>query len=366
MSGPTALLGPQQVPGSATGPLTGVRVVDLSRTWGRYCAHLLAGLGATVVRTAPADATTVSAGGAVWSGASNVNLDLDDADILLTDAGPADLRAQGLDPELTTARPGLVHVSITPHGLTGPRADMPGTDLTVLAAGGLLYLCGDPDRPPVRPYGEQSVVAAGLHATVAALMALLVAEQGRGGQLVDVSAQEAVAHSLENAVQYLDCEGVVRRRAGAGPTEAGVGIYRCSDGYVYLLTTMGGADLSWTATVEWLVESGVPGASELAAAEWQVSDHRRLLQSTRIFRELFERFGESQTMAELYSEGQRRGISLAPVNAPRDLLKHEHLIARGFFRECVVDGVQVQVPGPPFNFRPTPVDPGHREVTNGC
>jgi crotonobetainyl-CoA:carnitine CoA-transferase CaiB-like acyl-CoA transferase len=78
-------------------------------------------------------------------------------------------------------------------------------------------------------------VIAGVHATTATLIALHVLETESRGQIVDLSVQEAVAHSIENAAQYVDLEGVVRRRAGAGPQEAGTGLFRCADGWIYLV-----------------------------------------------------------------------------------------------------------------------------------
>ena len=116
-----------------------------------------------------------------------------------------------------------MHVAISPFGLTGPYADRPASDLTLMAAGGLLALAGEPDRQPVRAWGEQTAVIAGVHATTATLIALHVLETESRGQIVDLSVQEAVAHSIENAAQYLDLEGVVRRRAGAGPQESAPG-----------------------------------------------------------------------------------------------------------------------------------------------
>ena len=122
---------------------------------------------------------------------------LDGADMVVTDEVPGRLGEWG--PEFGRERPGLVQVVITPYGLDGPYADRPATDLTLLAAGGLLNLAGEPDRAPVRPAGGLAGFASGLHATVGGLIALLERKDSGKGQVVDVSAQQAVAHSLENA-----------------------------------------------------------------------------------------------------------------------------------------------------------------------
>jgi benzylsuccinate CoA-transferase BbsE subunit len=360
-------------------PLADLVVVDATTWLGGYCGRLLADLGADVVRVAdpePRDAATALASPdpvAVFRSVGKkvtdlgplaaerpgrlVNL-LDGADMVLTDEGPARLRQRHLHPEqVLIARPRLIHVSVSPFGLTGPWADRPASDLTLLASGGLLYLGGDPDRPPVRPYGEQSGVAAGLHATVAALMALFVQGTDGLGQLVDVSAQEAVAHSVENAVQYFDCERVVRRRIGPGPAEAGTGLFACRDGWVYLLTSMGGVSLGWSSLVDWLVEDGAVGADELRDPEWDDAEWRRDERARVIFTDIFEAFAAKLDKSDLYAGGQARGVSISPVSTPRDLLANEQLQHRGFFRPLTVDGRTLDFPGPPYRFATLDVGP---------
>ena len=75
-----------------------------------------------------------------------------------------ELAALGLDyDDLHASNPELIWVSITPFGRTGPRANWKGTDIIAMAAGGLLYLCGDRDRPPVRVTVEQGYAQAGVN-----------------------------------------------------------------------------------------------------------------------------------------------------------------------------------------------------------
>ena len=344
-------------------PLAGVLVVDATERLGEYCGRLLADLGARVLRVGREEcgsrfrAAYMNAGKEVVERVDVLDL-LDDAQILVTDQGPAALAARGLEPAaVAAAHPGLVHVAISPFGMDGPYADRPATDLTLLAAGGLLALAGDPDRPPVRAWGEQTTVIAGAHAAVAALIALDVLETSGIGQLVDVSVQEAVAHSLENAAQYLDLEGVTRRRVGAGPQEAGTGLFACSDGHVYLVGGLGGSPLAWDQIVAWLDEAGVASARELADARWQNSTWRRSDEAVETFRETFESFAIARSKAELVTEGQRRGISIAPVATPDDLLQDQQLVERGFFRPVEVGGHEFVLPGSPYRFRQSDVTP---------
>jgi benzylsuccinate CoA-transferase BbsE subunit len=356
-------------------PLSGVRVVDATGRLGRYPGRLFADLGAEVVRVLTPPADPDEAGfdaGFVFSALGQRLVELDPArpddadaweallagaDMLLTDDGPADLLARGLDPaELAARYPRLVHVAMSPYGLDGPYADRPATDLTLLAAGGLLQLAGYPDRAPVRPAGEQSGVVTGLHAAVGALLALLEREDSDAGQTVDVSAQQAVAHSLENAVQFVDLEGVVRGRTAGIATEVANGLFRCRDGWVYLVAGIGGTPLGWDGLLRWLDGAGVDVAG-LGEPHWHDPGWRRTPEAAEEFRRIFEGFTATRDKAELYEAGQRNGVSLAPVATPADLLDSPQLAARGFFRTVEFQGRSVTVPGSPYRFAGLDVRP---------
>jgi benzylsuccinate CoA-transferase BbsE subunit len=354
-------------------PLAHLRVLDLTGPLGRYPGRVLADLGAEVIRWTRPDIDPARAADPdsaefdadfVFSTLGQRLLEFDpttpdgaallaETDLLLTDDGPAALAELGLDPAALAARyPRLVHVAMSPYGLDGPYADRPATDLTLLAAGGLLALAGTPDRPPVRPAGGQSGIATGLHATVGALLALYERADGGAGQTVDVSAQQAVAHSLENAVQYADLEGVVRGRTAGTATEVANGLFRCRDGWVYLVAGIGGTPLGWDGLLGWLAGAGIDVA-ELREERWYDAAWRRTPGAADEFRRIFEGFTSGRGKAELYEAGQRHGVSLAPVATPADLLDSPQLSARGFFRQVEVGGRRVTVPGPPYRF----VDP---------
>jgi len=363
--------------------LDGVRVVDLSDTRGAYAARLLADLGAEVLRVElrPGLAGTAVQGRSsgrsarwVFNNLSKAIIEGDDspedrcelesvlasADIVVTDGRPVDLARRDLE-DLTGRYPRLIHLSISPWGLTGPGRNRPASDLSLLASGGLLSLAGDPDGPPVRPYAEQSSVAACLHGVVGALIALFARDASPGdgeGQVVDVSAQEAVAHSLENAVQYVDLEDVVRQRTGSRSSEAGSGLFRCHDGYVYLVAGLGGLPLAWDGLISWLTEVGATRiADELKDQRWQDQKWRRTTDSADEFRGLFESHASGQTKAQLCEGGQRHGVSISPVSTPQDLLGNEQLLARSYFKQVQVDDELVTVPGAPYRIEGVEVGP---------
>lgn len=364
----------------ATRPLASIRVVDATDEFGAYAGRLLADLGADVVRVVPptGDPThrlaplieTPEGTASAFDWFVNLNkrttvvLDIGtaegreallglvaSADVLLDGWRPADLERHGLDAEtLATARPDLVRVTITAYGSTGPHAERPATDLTTLAAGGLLSLGGYPDAEPVAVHGGQSLLAASIFGAVAALVGLIGRGQDGEGRHLDVSAQEAVAAALEDAIPQYDLTGRVRRRAGDFPREAGTGIYACADGYVSMVAGRLGTARAWTELTRWLVEEGTPGAEELLTPPWQEFPYRQRAESITRFRQVFERFTASRTRQELYREAQRRSIALAPVNRIADLFEDAQLQARDFFREVTPPGLgrPVRVPGRPY------------------
>ena len=156
-----------------------------------FCGYILAHLGVEVVAVEPpggnsARALPPFAGGGngpesgLWwqayaRGKSSLVLDLEsgpgraglralaaDADILIESFPGADARRLGLDYEtLAAVNPGLVCVSISPFGRTGPKADWPATDLTVWASSGAHILARDDDRAPARTSVPQAFLHAG-------------------------------------------------------------------------------------------------------------------------------------------------------------------------------------------------------------
>ncbi|MBI3635530.1 MAG: CoA transferase [Candidatus Rokubacteria bacterium] len=134
--------------------------------------------------------------------------------------------------DLWRVRASLVMVRISAYGQTGPRRDRPGFGRIAAAAGGLAYLSGYPDRPPVSP-GTPTVpdYLAGVFGAVGALVALRHAERTGRGQVVDLGLYEPVLRILDDAIPVYGGTGAVRERIGSG-TESAVphDHYRTRDG----------------------------------------------------------------------------------------------------------------------------------------
>lgn len=356
-----------------TSALAHLRVVEIGDDSGAYAGRLFAGLGADVVRARVPD----SAVSDTWNldpdpvvqeflhrGKTEVLLPADassrsvalaelvrGSDITIESGSTDVLALLGVDPDHPAlAGPNLIRARISPWGIEGERAGDPATDLISAAAGGFLALGGWPDRAPTRAYGDQSLRMASLYAAVGALLAVRARARSGSGQQVEVSVQESVATALENALQYSDLEGVVRRRVGAGYQEAGTGVYACRDGFVYVMVGRLSTAQGWVNLLDWLDESGVPGAAGLRAPEWTDHEHRKTAAAQAEFRGIFESFASGRSKAELYVEAQRRNIAVCPVNSPDDLLASEHLRARDFF----VAADRRRFVGAPFRLSATP------------
>src|SRR5213593_4822785 len=123
--------------------------------------------------------------------------------------------------ELSRVRPALVMLRISAFGQTGPHRARPGFGRIAAAVGGLAYLSGYPDRPPVSP-GTPTVpdYLAGVFGALGALVALRHAERTGQGQVVDLGLYEPVLRILDDAVAVFGATGQVRERIGSGTESA--------------------------------------------------------------------------------------------------------------------------------------------------
>jgi benzylsuccinate CoA-transferase BbsE subunit len=266
-------------PDPAYGPLRGVRVIDVATERAELSGRVLADLGAEVIKVEPPggaaarsfppwDSPGVGAASdslywaAVALGKQSVVIDFEQeqgreqllrlaasADVFIESEDPGVMARRGLGYEaLSGVNPGLVYVSVTPYGQTGPHAGRPATELTVEAAGGLLGLQGDGDRPPVPVGYPQAAFHAGLQAAADAIIALNERLRSGMGQHLDVSMQAAMVWTLMNATGYPPNTGgdpptTGEARAGP-PLELAPGVafphvWPCKDGYVQMTVSLG-------------------------------------------------------------------------------------------------------------------------------
>jgi benzylsuccinate CoA-transferase BbsE subunit len=361
------------------GALDGIRVLDLTDESCVYATKILCDLGAEVIRIEPragdpmrrVSPVDVETGESLFHAFMNVNklsvtLDLDRtadqatfrklvaaSDIVVESWAPGALERLGVGYDSFAAQPKLVWASITPFGGTGPRAHWQADDLISQAMGGLMHLSGLPDREPLKLFGQQTCYIAGLHAAAGTLIAYWHAARTGEGQRVDVSIQECVAHTLENAVQFYTAEGTVRGRT-KGRVEPGAGVFPCSDGEIFLMASLSMISSSWHNLVALLNETGTPGADALRDPKWAEPGWRRNPEAQKIAASVITRFTETRTKNQVYDLTQQRRILSAPMSEVGDLFANAQLKFFNWFTDQNWGDRVLVWPGPPVRLSETP------------
>jgi formyl-CoA transferase len=144
---------------------------------------------------------------------------VESTDILIENFRPGAMEKWGLDYDtLSKINPGLIYVRLSGYGQTGPYRERPGFGSIAEAMGGMRYVTGFPDRPPVRMNLSIGDTLAALHAVVGALSALRHRYETGKGQIVDVALYEAVFNVMESTLPEYAAYGEVRERTGTNLT----------------------------------------------------------------------------------------------------------------------------------------------------
>ncbi len=354
---------------SRMGPLSGVRVVDLTDRLGRFGARLLADLGAEVVRVEGEEPETgrwpaTDAGALLWLdggkrvvglGAplatalehdSEVAALIAAADIVL-DGRPQPGVGTALRPELSVG-PGTVVVRLTPFGASGPRRTWQGSDMVIAARGGMVATNGHADGQPLQPFGQQAYNASGIWACMAALLALRVRAATGLAPCIDLAAQAAVVASLEHATGLWRQSGLSPHRQGTLHWTRSFRVGPCSDGLV--LHTLYG---DWTSQVEWVCsEADEPLLRE---PRFEVPDVRAA-EAEALF-DVLDRFSAHQARDEFCDHAALLRLPCVPVRAPGELAADVQLRARGA-SEVTSAGRRFVLPPPPAELSATPLCSG--------
>ena len=228
---------------SGAGPLAGLRVLELGTLIaGPFCARILAEFGAEVIKIEAPDGgdplrtwRKLHQGTSLWwlvqsRNKKSVTVNLKTAagqyivrklargaDIVVENFRPGAMENWGLGYEqLAADNPGLVMVRLSGYGQSGPYRDQPGFGAIGEAMGGIRFVTGYPDRPPVRAGISLGDSVAALYGVIGALMAVHARQRNGGrGQVVDVALYEAVFSLMESLLPEYDVTGFVRSRSGA-------------------------------------------------------------------------------------------------------------------------------------------------------
>ena len=223
-------------------PLAGLKVIELGTLIaGPFASRICAEFGAEVIKVESPDGgdplrkwRKLYEGTSLWwfvqarnkqsltlnlkhpEGLAILKQLLADADILIENFRPGVLEKLGLSWEtLHALNPKLVMVRLSGFGQTGPMKDQPGFGAVGESMGGLRYITGFEDRPPVRTGISIGDSIAALWAVIGALMALRHREVNGGlGQVVDVALYEAIFAMMESMIPEFDVFGFIRERTG--------------------------------------------------------------------------------------------------------------------------------------------------------
>ena len=340
-----------------TGPLAGVRVLELSQIMaGPTCGLMLADMGADVIKIEKLPKGDDSRGyqDPQINGVSapflilnrnkrGMGLDLKNpkgADVLKRLVAKSDVLTEnyrrgtmeklgvGYD-VLKTVNPGLIYAVVSGYGRTGPLADKGGFDLIAQGFGGLMSITGHPGGPPAKTGNPVSDINAGILSCLGVLAALIERGKSGRGQIVDTSLMEAAMQQTYWQAAMFFATGVSAGPGGsAHPLTAPYQAFKTANGYL----NIGGANqANWERVAETL---GHP--------EWK-TDPRFENNTIRLAnREVLERLIEAElihkTTAEWIAVFDKTGVPAGPVHTIEEALTHPQALAR----EMVVESVHPQ------------------------
>ncbi|MSP21929.1 MAG: CoA transferase [Dehalococcoidia bacterium] len=327
------------------GPLTGVRVLDISgHIAGPYCARLLAGFGADVIKVERPSGDPVRAWGGdgaetgplhlyLNQGKRSVVVDLesaegrdtlwrliDTADVLIQSYRPGTMLRWGLDATaVATRKADLLYVSVTDFGQDGPYSGYVGWEITAYALSGLMSITGEPDREPLKNGGYLGQYVAGHKAFDSVLVGLWERGNSGLGQHLDISVFECVASLLEHFDMQWIYGHNIPSRAGNG-SRAAWGLYPAADGWVGVVS---GPARRW-ANIGVLMES-----EELRSGRYLAPGAQTELRD-EIDAHMLP-WLVTHNKEEIYHRAQALGLPFGYAATPADLFDVEQLQYRGFF-----------------------------------
>ena len=361
-------------PGCAPGPLEGVRILDLSRVLaGPFCTMFLGDLGADVVKIEhPAHGDDTRAWGPPFVGGESayylainrnkrsvaVDLKTEDgrriirdlvlrSDVLVENFRPGTLDRLGLGHrDLASLNPRLIYCAISGFGNRGPDQDRPGLDVIVAAAGGLMSITGEEDRPPVKT-GVALIDLATALAAATSIVSALYSRQATGrGQKIDLSLLGMEAALLVNvASSYLLAGEVPKRWGSAHPSIVPYQAFEAADGYFVIGATN---DALWEKFCEAVGLEDLAADARFATNEGRVRHRRELLQ-------VLEPLLRTRSRAEWVGVLRRAGVPCAPVNTVDEVFQDPQIASLGVVQDVPHPALgSVRLVGNPVTLSGTP------------
>jgi crotonobetainyl-CoA:carnitine CoA-transferase CaiB-like acyl-CoA transferase len=364
-----------------SGPLAGLRVLDLSRVLaGPWATQTLADMGADVIkverpgagddtrRFAPFLSGNDGTGqGSTYfmstnRGKRSVTIDLktpegralvcelaEKSDILVENYKVNSLARLGLDyPVLCVRNPRLIYCSITGFGQTGPYSNRAGYDLVVQAMGGLMSLTGERDGEPMKSGVAIADILTAMYCTTAILGALFERQHSGLGQHIDLALLDVQVATLANqAANYLMSGRVPRRFGNAHEGIVPYQAFATSEGQIVVAVANNSQFIRFAATI---------GMPELAANPEFQTNAKRVQNRKKLLLVITERLRQ-RTSREWLMEFERAQIPAGPINSLEAVFADPQITARNLLLEFPQNGTSnpVRVVGSPIRFLRTPV-----------
>jgi len=355
-----------------TGPLAGLRVLDVTKVWsGPMATCVLADLGADVVRVELPGSRDgevpprIPGTGLSWfrqtvnRNKRSAALDLrtaggregflrlvSAADVVIENYKPGTLSGWGVGYEdCRQVRQDIVVVSVSGFGQYGPAAGLPAYDPVVQAAAGFMTVNGTADGPPVRAGTFLADELAGLHAAIAALAALAWRDRTGEGQHVDVSMFDAMIAGSGGLLTLAATGAPPRRWGNETDFVAPSNVYACTDGHLYLAVAL---NRHWRALAE------LVGRPELGRAEGYTTNEERLANRDAV-NALVAGWCAARPVAEAVAALTGHGLVAATVRTLEQVAADQHTLVRDLLQPTELsDGSRAPLTGPAAKFARTP------------
>jgi crotonobetainyl-CoA:carnitine CoA-transferase CaiB-like acyl-CoA transferase len=261
------------------------------------------------------------------------------ADIVIENFRPGFLESVNLGWEtLSKDNPRLIMVRISGYGQTGPYKDRPGFAAVAEAMGGLRYVSGFPDRPPVRVGVSLGDSLASLYGIIGALLALHhLKSNGGKGQFIDVALYESVFGMMESLIPEFSAIGHIRERTGTAlPGIAPSNTYPCLDGHYVVIA--GNSDGIFVRLMRAI------GRPDLAA-DPRFAHNEGRVQHVEVIDDAIAAFTATRTPAEALAVLQAADVPCDKIFNAADIHQDPHFRAREMLEPHLLpDGTPVDLP----------------------
>lgn len=369
-----------------TGPLNGVRVLDLSRVMaGPTCTQLLGDLGAEVLKieNPKSGGDDTRAWGPPWltdssgnqsdlsayfvsANRNKMSVAIDIAseegqaavrslaarsDILVENFKPGGLKKYGLDHEtLCSSFPKLIYCSISGYGQTGPNASKPGYDIMAQGYGGIMSLIGEPEGEPMKVGVAVADVMCGMYAASGILAALFHRQQTGEGQHIDLALVDTqMAWLINEGTNYLNSGVLPRRRGNSHANITPYQVFPTADGHIIIAV---GNDRQFARFASVL---GQPGLAD----DPRFSTNPARLENRPALLDIIGPLIAMRTLSDLIAACETAEVPAGPVNTLDLALGSDQALSRGMVVEMpstADSGQKVRMLGNPLKFSRTPVE----------